>query len=350
MFSIIVPVYNSEKYIGDCVKSIRNQSFEEWELILVDDGSTDHSPEICDEFAAKDNRIRVIHQENAGVSAARNAGIEKAGGDFLLFCDADDWLEEDALEFFQNAQRVDDADIVFADLYAVSGSKKRYNKVFGKEFDLPGSRIAGKLQRACIAYSCNPFPTKKPHISGLGSVGNKIIRTELVKANGILFDSYTFGVYEDNLFAIACLGRARQIAYVSKPVYNYRQVESSSIHRFRAESLEITRRICERVKALIEKSEDRESYEKALWVLVIRRLSEELRVYYFNPDNPTGVSGSRKELHRMLRSEPYASAIKGVSLEGLMPAHRLTCLTARTGSATIMWLSYIFRTAIKRMM
>ena len=92
MISIIVPVYNAEAFLKKCVESIQEQTFAEWELLLVDDGSTDGSGELCDELAATDTRIRVFHKQNGGVSSARNAGIEAAQGDGLMFVDADDSL------------------------------------------------------------------------------------------------------------------------------------------------------------------------------------------------------------------------------------------------------------------
>lgn len=346
--SVVVPVYKVEEYLPECVDSILAQSYTDFELILVDDGSPDNCGALCDSYAEQDYRVRVIHKENGGVSSARNLGIENATGDFLLFCDADDWLEENALEIFCSAQSTKNADIVFADIYTAHGDCRTYTKVFGNEFDLPATEIAEKIQRACIGYSYNPFPPEKPVISGLGSVGNKIIRTELVQSQSIRFDSYTYGIYEDNLFTIACLDHANQIAYISKPVYNYRQVNTSSIHRFRPESLEITKRVFERVEDIILEKDEKESFEKALYVLIIRRLSEELRVYYFNPNNPKPAREARKELRRMIYSEPYVEAIKNVKSNGLMPAHKLTCLTAKTGSATIMWLAYVCRAAIKK--
>ena len=96
--SVIVPVYNVEKYIHRCVDSILGQTFSDLELIRVDDGSPDNCPSICDEYAAKDNRVRVIHQENRGLSAARNAGLDVMAGEFVSFVDSDDWLEDSFLE------------------------------------------------------------------------------------------------------------------------------------------------------------------------------------------------------------------------------------------------------------
>lgn len=93
--SIIIPVYNAEEYIESSLRTITSQSFDDWEVILVDDGSTDNSPEICDDFAQSDSRIKVIHQQNAGTSAARNTGIAAATGQYLTFMDNDDWWRYD---------------------------------------------------------------------------------------------------------------------------------------------------------------------------------------------------------------------------------------------------------------
>ena len=98
LISVIVPVYNAGVYLEKCVNSILDQTFTDYELILVDDGSTDQSGALCDEFAQKDPRVLVIHQKNAGSSAARNAGIKASKGSFLSFVDSDDWVDPDFLE------------------------------------------------------------------------------------------------------------------------------------------------------------------------------------------------------------------------------------------------------------
>ena len=95
--SIIIPIYKVEKYIRECLDSILNQTFTDWEALLIDDGSPDNSGVICDEYAAKDNRFKVFHKENGGVSSARNLGLEKATGEWVTFIDADDWIEKEAV-------------------------------------------------------------------------------------------------------------------------------------------------------------------------------------------------------------------------------------------------------------
>lgn len=100
--SVIVPVYNAEKYIETCISSVLNQTFTDFELILIDDGSEDESGHICDEYATKDTRIRVFHKENGGPSAARNSGLNVAQGEWILFLDSDDWIVPESLQLLMS--------------------------------------------------------------------------------------------------------------------------------------------------------------------------------------------------------------------------------------------------------
>lgn len=115
--SIIVPVYKAEKYINRCIDSILAQTYTDWELLLVDDGSPDRSGEICDEYAKKDSRIRVFHKENGGVSSARQMGQDKASGEYTIHADPDDWMEPTMLEELYAKAKEDDADMVLCDFY-----------------------------------------------------------------------------------------------------------------------------------------------------------------------------------------------------------------------------------------
>lgn len=110
--SIIIPVYNAEKYLGKCIESVLNQTFSDFEIILIDDGSTDSSPYICDEYALKDKRINVIHLMNGGVSKARNKGLDAAKGNYITFADSDDVLEPDAFKVYYDIAKAEKADIV----------------------------------------------------------------------------------------------------------------------------------------------------------------------------------------------------------------------------------------------
>ena len=110
--SIIIPVYNQEKYLDKCINSVIRQSYDDLECILVDDGSTDNSPEICDKYEKKDDRIKVFHQPNSGVSKARNVGLANAKGEWITFADSDDYLEQHAFQTYIDAAIKYQADVV----------------------------------------------------------------------------------------------------------------------------------------------------------------------------------------------------------------------------------------------
>ena len=115
--SVVVPVYNVERYLKECVDSVLNQTYSDFEIILVDDGSTDGSGKLCDDYLSVDNRIKVIHRENGGLSAARNTGMDAATGDYIYFLDSDDYIESATFEHLVHTAKTDDADIVFFDGY-----------------------------------------------------------------------------------------------------------------------------------------------------------------------------------------------------------------------------------------
>ena len=121
--TIIVPIYNAEKHLPRCIDSILSQEYTDFELLLVNDGSTDSSGDICDGYAEKDSRIQVIHKENTGVSDSRNLAIDRARGTYLQFLDSDDWITPDATKLFVGAAEEHRCDLVIADFYRVVGER-----------------------------------------------------------------------------------------------------------------------------------------------------------------------------------------------------------------------------------
>lgn len=167
--SIITPVYNAEKYIHKCVDSIIAQTFTDWELILVDDGSPDSSGRICDVYADQDFRIRVIHKQNGGVSAARQTGLDAAQGEYVIHADPDDWIDSNMLEELYAKAKQTDADVVICDYYTNSGEKQTYNKQEPTSLEskkvlcdlfqqLHGSCCNKLARRVCYSRYCIRFP------------------------------------------------------------------------------------------------------------------------------------------------------------------------------------------------
>lgn len=200
--SVIVPVYKAEKYIHRCLDSIINQTFKNFELILVDDGSPDKSGEICDEYAAKDGRVKVIHKENGGVASARQCGIEAATGEYTIHADPDDWMELNMLECMFNAIEESDADLLITDFY-----QNIHNE-------------------ATIVHqpvtSLNQEQLLKDFLTRLhGGLWNKLLRSKIYKDNNIGFVSGV-NFWEDLLFWLQILQiRNLKISYLPKAFYHY---------------------------------------------------------------------------------------------------------------------------------
>ncbi|WP_010262444.1 glycosyltransferase family 2 protein [Treponema primitia] len=206
--SIIIPVYNMEKYLHKCVDSILVQTFMDFECILIDDGSTDICPEICDDYALKDCRIVIIHQKNAGVSAARNAGLEIARGEWIGFVDSDDWCDPGMFEFLINNARVNNADISICGARKINESGNAYS-VFKKHPDLVMNSNEAILKMFSLTY----FE---------GYSWNKLINRRCFEKDEkkIRFDE-SIKYMEDNLIFFYLFKNAKVIIYSSTPFYNY---------------------------------------------------------------------------------------------------------------------------------
>jgi len=214
LFSIIIPVYNVEKYIADCLNSVLKQSFQDWEAICVDDGSTDNSPAILSEYASKDSRIKVITQNNAGTAAARNSGLEEASGDYVFFLDSDDWIEEEALQILAN--RLSDEDIL-----CFSG--KRYFEAAG-HFNQADFLPEKEYSNGMDYYNENAL---LPRDFAFVCVVLRIYNRLFLLNNGLLFDEDI--TYEDNLWVPITIYHARSIKVIHDSLYIYRIREGSKM-------------------------------------------------------------------------------------------------------------------------
>jgi len=208
LVSIIVPIYNAEMYLSQCIQSLLDQTYQNIEIILVNDGSTDLSGVVCDTFAEQDQRIKVINKLNEGVGKARNEGIKYASGDYISFVDADDWQEQNLYEHWVSAISINDVDIYQFGYYKATKAGYRYDQV------LPPSLTVDNLQLNRILA----IPILN---NGKGlAVWDKIIKKELVTGNNIWFDNKKRG--EDFTFVFKLLNHAKSIVTIAQPYYNYR--------------------------------------------------------------------------------------------------------------------------------
>lgn len=207
--SVVVPVYNVEKYFDNCVESLVNQTYSELEIILVDDGSSDGCPQMCDEWAGKDTRIKVIHKTNGGLSDARNAGMKIATGKYISFIDSDDYIALDFFETLLSVMKKENSDIVecgVVKFYEDSRFEKYSDDLAVTTFETE-SALSGLIAE-------NPFHQH---------VWNKLYKTKLVKDI-----PYAFGkLNEDEFWTYQAFGRAQKVSKINKTMYYYFQRSGS---------------------------------------------------------------------------------------------------------------------------
>lgn len=204
--SIIIPIYNAEIYLPYCLDTIRNQTYKDLEVILVNDGSTDDSGKICDEYSKKDNKFIVIHKKNGGVSSARNAGLKIAKGRYIGFVDPDDWMEPNIVENLYKLITNNDADMSCCGYYKEDIEGKIINKTSGADpMRINNKEVLNNILNPNGYYSF---------------VWNKLFSSNIIKKNRIYFDEdIQFG--EDLLFCCEYLTHSNIIIYDSTPYYHY---------------------------------------------------------------------------------------------------------------------------------
>lgn len=217
LISVIIPVYNVEKYLTACIESVINQTYKNLEIILVDDGSSDYSGKICDEYADKDLRIKVIHKKNEGVSAARNDGIDQSSGELIYFLDADDWIDLCLFEEIIKSYTENECDAVFFDYFVEYTNKKLTEKSLNLSDEL-------------VTYS-NSIEYLTSYMKN-GYMWNAVYKTSIIKDNNISFKK-NVSLLEDYLFKFTCYPFVKSYAYIKKAYYHYRQLDNSAFHSFR---------------------------------------------------------------------------------------------------------------------
>ena len=221
--SIIIPVYNTEKYLDRCIESVRSQTLNEIEIILVDDGSTDSSPIICDKAADMDKRIIVIHKENEGQGIARNYGLDVAKGEYIGFSDSDDYVESDMFENLYNTAKAHNADIVLSGMYFVGGnmfderSTRKLQSSFDKETFFEGAEGRKKLLLGIVGSLPED---SRDSLYGMSTCTN-IYRLDTIKNNDVRFLSERKILSEDGLFNMDFIMHAERAVGITGAWYNY---------------------------------------------------------------------------------------------------------------------------------
>lgn len=226
LVTVVVPVFKTELYLDQCVQSILSQTYPALEVLLIDDGSPDKCPALCDAYAAQDERIRVIHKKNGGLSSAREAGIQNASGDYIMVVDSDDWIDPATVaSCVENAQQNSADCVIFGYLREYPG-KSIPNPLFNDDFSFDNNLSEEKVHRRIVGLVGEEL--REPQkIDSLSSVCMKLYRADIAQ-RGRIVSERVVGTSEDTIFNLYALDGCR-ISYINRCFYHYRKTNAQSI-------------------------------------------------------------------------------------------------------------------------
>lgn len=311
--SIIIPVYNAAAYIEQCIRSVLNQTMQDIEMIAVNDGSTDESKEILDRLATTDGRLHVFHQNNQGVSATRNFGLQQATGSYIGFCDADDWMEPGMLQKLYDAITFSGCDWAICNVTVI-----RDGYATKVRLQLKDEVIGVTENRATFVHGLMRFNYDNAN-------WNKLFKASVIREQQLQFNEDMY-IWEDLLFNLQYLQYVNKLAVVAQPLYNYRILDTSlytgdtqskvpqfnklyhyyleyakhfageaEITAFKSEMARIT------YNQLLYQAEVRVNKENRLFFNVIRGYRKELdrfnpAIFYYTPAERKGLRGIKRQL------------------------------------------------------
>lgn len=307
LISIVVPIYNAERYLEDCVESLLRQTYQNIEIILVNDGSTDGSGGICRKYAQKDPRIVLVEQENAGLSAARNSGLKVAEGEFVWFVDADDLIPADicriAVEKAENYDVVIFDHLMFRNLSEIPVEAEPCGEIT----DLTGCSVEDWVRAMLVLPS---------EIAGVRlnatSAWGKLYRLSFLKNRELVF---TPGLYfvEDQIFNLQVYLHSPRIAHCAAVAYYYRYNDASIVHKYNPNFAQINERFYRELKKYLGDGKLWASIQEPLAYRKLDGLLMLLTKDVFHPDNPKSTPEKKRAFLEEVCREEYAPAYKNGS-------------------------------------
>lgn len=343
--SFIVPVYNVEKYIASCIESLlhQNESNGNIEIILVDDGSTDRSFEICKEYERQFDKIKVFHQKNMGANVARNLGLEQATGEWVCFVDSDDWVDEELYRVL-STERSKDWDIIIYSYKKVTKRKicsgapnAKYMEIYGEEFKkleeaALNKTAPGKYNSSCIDITL---------------VWNKLYRRKFLQDNHLQFEPSMTKI-QDLEFNLNVYSRARKAVYLDKELYYYRINEDSVTHRYQPDIIEKFNIVNSCIEKFV-KNNLREELEKGYYERIATHFRTIMVLYLCNKENKEKYSVRKRKFLELLETEPYATAMKKVNLSHFPFKERVLSTAIKYHSFLVCNILYWMEEVLKRL-
>ena len=255
--SVIIPIYNTGKYLPECVESVRNQTLRDLEIILVDDESPDNAPELCDEYARKDSRIKVVHKKNGGLGYARNTGLDVATGEYVSFIDSDDFVLPEMMQTLYETAKEYDADDVRSGTIFYNNSKTTIRNDVDKLTVFRGSDRVRKF----VFDLLGPMPEESRDVKYMMSVCTAIHKRNVIEENHVRFTSERETLSEDLIFDLDLLPKMNCIVCVPECFYHYRTNPNSLTHTFSMEKYLRTHTFLRLVKERLESVYHKEDFK-----------------------------------------------------------------------------------------
>ena len=320
--SVIVPVYKAEGFLAKCVNSVLAQTFADFELLLIEDGSPDRSGALCDEFAAADRRIRVFHKENGGVSSARNVGLREAKGDFIAFADSDDWMEPECLATLYALAAEHGADAAGCAHYNVGDGLTPAAEAGALP---PGVYDKGDIA-AGIVDRLMGHRLEQPGQPVLnGYIWRFLLSASTIRRENLRFE----GAYlEDELFLAEYFCHSEKLAMTDRPLYNYYYNPNSAIHRYMAGYMDTFRTFLARKRALalrLGTADHLPDWEvSTLWAGLLIAVAN-----VYAPGNPYSPREQTAAVRALCADGDFAAAIAAHSPAGLSRNKRIVAALLR---------------------
>lgn len=331
--SIVVPIYKvPEQYLRKCIDSLINQSYENIEILLVDDGSPDSCGIICDEYGKRDNRVQVIHKKNGGLSAARNSGYRAATGEWIMFVDGDDWIEPATCQTMADIAMKDNVQLVMCGMTKEYGHSSEPYKYYLEN---------GKIY---VGEECKWLQEQLLHFNGNIAVAYcKLISRQLLMDNGIEHDEELKQGAEGLEFNLRLFEKLESAEFINKSFYHYIYNENSISASHNEANHEFVIRCFEKIKHFIDNSEN--AYwlrswldNRLLYVVVTTAISG-----YFNPTNKESYKDKKKKYSAYLEKSIVKEALNTQNLEGLSRQRKIILFFIKHRMFRMLEIIAIFR-------
>lgn len=303
LVTIVVPVYNVEKYLRQCIESLVNQDYENVEIILVDDGSKDNSLKICEEFEKKYKNIKLIKQTNSGVSVARNKGIENANGEWICFVDSDDYMEENMISKMMEQTKKEKFDVLITPPIMEYDVVSKRAKIFDTE-----KRFENENKEELILnIICRQYGRKYNTEINAGGPWGKLYSTKFIRDNNLTF---IVGLkrMQDVMFNLYAMNVANKVLYKEMFLYHYRINASSVCLKYNPTIFETFNQVIKVMLTFAKDNKKNEKFYQAIYLKTILLYIEGSRIDTVHKDNHDSIIKKIKKLRQLYNNEMYKKA------------------------------------------